>query len=267
MSVRLKVTKALLKEEFLDFRRAAAIFSSLLILPLAFGVVLPALLLVLLRSPQAEQQIDRLGALGEELLSGVGPGMADPSVAFAHLLIGKLFAPAFLLIPVIAGSTLAASSFAGEKSERTLEGLLFSPASPRELVLAKVLASLVPAVLLSWLTVSIYLTTVLALGRPVFQDRWPFDWSWFVLAVVLVPLVAFLTVAIVIEVSQRAKSVKTAQSVAGLLILPVIGSIVGQVAGAALLGWRATLAVLAFVIIADCILAYRAKNLDPVRLL
>ena len=70
MSVRLKVTKALLKKEFLDFRRDAAIFSSLLILPLAFGVVLPALLLVLLRSPQAEQQIDRLGALGEELLSG-----------------------------------------------------------------------------------------------------------------------------------------------------------------------------------------------------
>ena len=47
--------------------------------------------------------------------------------------------PFFLFVPIMASSVMAASSFVGEKEKHTLETLLYSPLSLRQLFQSKVL--------------------------------------------------------------------------------------------------------------------------------
>jgi ABC-type Na+ efflux pump permease subunit len=47
-----------------------------------------------------------------------------------------MLAPMFLILPLMVSSVLAADSFAGEKERKTLEALLYSPTSDRDLFTA-----------------------------------------------------------------------------------------------------------------------------------
>ena len=57
----------------------------------------------------------------------------------------------FLLMPVFVPILISSQSVAGEKERRTLEPLLASPVTAAELVLGKSLASVVPAVAITWM--------------------------------------------------------------------------------------------------------------------
>jgi ABC-type Na+ efflux pump permease subunit len=59
-------------------------------------------------------------------------------------------------MPIITASVLAADSFAGEKERKTAEALLLTPATNEELLVGKILASLIPAVLLTAIVFLIY---------------------------------------------------------------------------------------------------------------
>src|SRR4030042_5172923 len=48
--------------------------------------------------------------------------------------------PFFLMIPLMAASLFAADSFAGEKERKTLDALLYTPTTDRELFIAKMLS-------------------------------------------------------------------------------------------------------------------------------
>lgn len=88
------------------------IFAVLLIVPLVLTVVLPSIfVLVLTQKPDAASDFQKL--------------LDMP--------------PFFLIVPIMASSVMAASSFVGEKEKHTLETLLYSPLSLRQLFQSKVL--------------------------------------------------------------------------------------------------------------------------------
>jgi len=60
--------------------------------------------------------------------------------------------------------------------------------------------------------------------------------SWLLVGVLLDPLIVFLSISLVIAVSQHVKTSKSAQSVAMILILPIIGSLISQASGVLLFG-------------------------------
>ena len=60
------------------------------------------------------------------------------------LMLGFLFAPMFLILPLMVASIIGADSIVGEKERKTLEALLYTPATDRELYLAKLLSAVVP---------------------------------------------------------------------------------------------------------------------------
>ena len=66
------------------------------------------------------------------------------------LAVVYMFAPFFLIIPLMVSAVIGADSFAGEKERKTLEALLYTPATDTELFLAKVLSALTPAIVVSW---------------------------------------------------------------------------------------------------------------------
>ena len=77
---------------------------------------------------------------------------------------GFVSAPMLLLLPLMFSSIAGADSFVGERERKTLEALLYTPASDGELFLGKVIGSVVPALLLTWLSFAVYAIVVNTAG-------------------------------------------------------------------------------------------------------
>jgi len=75
-----------------------------------------------------------------------------------------MFAPMFLIVPLMVSSILGADSFVGEKERKTLEGLLYTPITDAELFLAKLLTALLPALVISMVSFLVYGIVVNASG-------------------------------------------------------------------------------------------------------
>jgi ABC-type Na+ efflux pump permease subunit len=172
-----------------------------------------------------------------------------------------------LLIPVMASGIIAASSFAGEKERKTIEGLLYTPISDKELVLGKVLVSLIPAVLITWVSFIVYTIVVNALGYAIFQHLFFPTASWLVLIFWLAPAISFLSLAFVVYVSQRATGVWEAQQVSALLVLPIIALVISSVKGLIQLSWPVIFFAGSVVLIID-VFIYRwlVRKLDRERI-
>lgn len=128
-------------------------------------------------------------------------------------------------------SIIAASSFAGEKERKTIEGLLYTPLTDQELVLGKIAVCFIPAVLISWLCFGIYGVVANALAYPFFGRLIFPTASWVAMIFWLAPGLSFLSLALVVAVSQRAAGVWEAQQISALLLLPIIGLVISQTQG------------------------------------
>ncbi len=169
---------------------------------------------------------------------GSFPPAAVPSIALAsgvaraaYIGVVYLFAGFFLLVPVMVSTVIAANSFAGEKERRTLEGLLYTPVSDAELVVAKVGAAFVPAVLFTWVCFAIYTAIVDWLAVPLVGAGFFPTVNWWVLMLLLVPAVAALVISVVVLVSAKARGFQEANAVGGSLVLPLIGIVAAEASG------------------------------------
>ena len=178
-----------------------------------------------------------------------------PQQLLVTAVITYVFAPLILMIPVIVATAGATAAFVGERERGTLEGLLYGPITVRELFLAKTLASVIPAVLLTWASFLGFSVVANAAAWPVMKGIVFPDVTWTLAVLVLVPLIAFLVISVIVGVSNRARSVQSAQGIAVFFILPLVGMIVSQIAGALLFDWR-VVALLGGVLAVLCVIAY-----------
>ena len=131
---------------------------------------------------------------------------------------------------------LAANSFAGEKERHTLEGMLYTPATDTELVVGKILGAVVPSVLFSWLCFVTYTVLVSVFGTPIVGRAYFPTPNWWVLMLLVVPTVSVFVTACVVWVSARVATYQSANSIAGLVVLPVLLLVLGQVTGVMIAG-------------------------------
>lgn len=133
-------------------------------------------------------------------------------------------------------NVIATASFVGEREQKTIEGLLYTPLNRQELLLGKIVASFAPATVITWFSVIVYGIILDTLGYRIF-GRFIFPNSaWVLLSVVVMPLVSFLSTLLVVTVSQHMKSTKAAQSVSLVILVPLIGIIVSQASSSISLG-------------------------------
>lgn len=212
----------------------------MLILPLILGIVLPGgLSWAILRFGEQSSELRDLfelleripvGALTEELAQF--GALREQALFFV---MNYLLAPFFLLIPLMAASTVSADSFAGEKERGTLESLLFSPLRVDWLFSAKVLAALVPAVLLSWGTFVLTAVTVNAVAWPWLGRVFFPTLNWLPLMLLVVPLLSLAAILVNVFISARVRTFQAAYQLGGLVILPILVLIVGNISGLMLL--------------------------------
>jgi len=181
----------------------------------------------------------------------------DPKEAVQGL-IATYFLILFMLIPTVVPLTIAIYSVIGEKSARTLEPLLAAPVRVGELLLAKSLASAIPAVLVTWVAYAIYLGSVSALGsaaavRAVTAPR------WILAIVVMVPLLTLLSVNLGILISTRVNDVRVAQQIGGLVVVPVVGIGILQVTGRVVLNNESFINTAIFLFVIDAVVFFLAR--------
>ncbi|MBE0634969.1 ABC transporter permease [Candidatus Bipolaricaulota bacterium] len=126
----------------------------------------------------------------------------------------------FLLLPAIIPLAIAVYSIVGEKEQTTLEPLLATPISDTELFLGKALASVIPALVVNWVSFGVFLILIRVLvGAVPLQLLTP---PWLASIFGLSPLLALFSVGVTMIVSSRASDARAAYQFSSLAILPAL---------------------------------------------
>lgn len=188
--------RAVLRKELAEYRRNKLIVLTAGILPVVF-IVLPMLGVIALPATARGPVVD---------------AVLDQTVLF------------FLLIPAILPTTIAAYAVIGEREQATLEPILATPVSDRELLLGKALAATAPGVALTYILLGVFVLAVqLFAAEPI--AAMVVTGSRIVPVAVLAPLVAVFAIEESMAISVRSSDIRVAQQLAALALLPVIGAL------------------------------------------
>ena len=237
---------ALLEKELADLRRNPSVFVPAIItavaslfLPFFVAVIVPALTGERL-ADSSDFQIALEMYRMQPALRALDPETAIQAWIFQQFLI------LLLLTPVAGSMSVAAYSVIGEKQARTLEPLLATPIRTFELLAAKVLGSLIPALALTLGCFGLYFLGTALFARPGAYLALLTPHS-LVIVFIIGPLAALAALQLAVCVSSRVNDARSAQQIGALIILPIAGLLVAQVTGAFVL----TIPVLA--VIALCL--------------
>jgi uncharacterized membrane protein SpoIIM required for sporulation/ABC-type transport system involved in multi-copper enzyme maturation permease subunit len=139
---------------------------------------------------------------------------------FGAPIVGERLIPFLLLIvgffPISVSLVIALESFVGEKERRSIEPLLGSPLSDRQIYLGKLLAALLPPLLLAYLGIIVYLVGVY------FQVGWKPPPVLLVQVILLTAVQALLMVSGAVVISSQSTSVRSANLMASFIIIPMV---------------------------------------------
>jgi ABC-2 type transport system permease protein len=136
-----------------------------------------------------------------------------------------------LLVPVSGSMALAAHSVIGEKQARTLEPLLATPLTTADLLVAKVLAALLPALVMEVVATALYFGGIALLGAPGVAAALATPRTGLLL-LVLGPLFTFVALLVVVIASSRTNDARGAQQFGTFVVIPIVGVMIAQGTGA-----------------------------------
>ena len=234
----------LLQKEWLEFKQQRMLILGIIVLPL-FLTLIPLISLFALGAAPSAGNTDQFT---RELIK-TNPALAGMSEQEAgQAILGQAFSTMFLLMPMILPSIIAAYSIVGEKTNRTLEPLLATPVETWELLAGKILASLIPTMVLTWLAGVIFMVGVrasAASGRVFAAIVSP---GWLTVFLLCTPLLALIAIAAMVAISARTSDPRTAQQYSAWVVVPFLAVFFGQLTGVLILS--PLIAVLAAILLA-----------------
>ena len=223
--------KALIRKDIRAITANRRLLAALWIVPLVMTVFLPTILVcVIAFAPLESDELQSLATLLPANLSG-----AELRGTVADLIFNSMLPLFFLMIPIMAASVMAASSFVGEKEKRTLETLLLSPMSLRQIFYAKILAAFLLSMAVSHLSFAAMLFVAEAESFFLMEHFILPSVSWIVVLLLVSPAVSLLAITLIVQGSAKAQTVEEAQQRGAFLVLPVIILAAAQFSGLLLL--------------------------------
>ena len=216
---------------------SAQVWLGLILLPLIFSVIFPLAFILLVKNvPISAPELNDLVNTVLQGLKGTKSGEIIGSLpSMKHqiifVVVNYLLGSIFLLIPTINAMMIALHSFVGEKEKRTMETLLFSPITVKELFIGKVLAAFIPSIVITWVSFFLFGVITVSLTFNMFGYFIFPNANWVILMLWVVPMITILTILVNVFVSARAKGFQEAQQLGGILILPIMGLFIGQATG------------------------------------
>ncbi len=218
---------ALMKKDIRSITSNKQVIIVMLSVPLALSIIMPSIfVLVTAFVPAAASDFQKL----LDMLSVTVPGYSKKQMMI-ELVLNKIMPVFFLMIPIMSSSVMAASSFVGEKEKHTLETLLYSPLSIKQLFRSKILAGFCVGMLVSFVSFAAMLLVleveaVLVTGAVI----WP-SISWLIVMLVIAPAISLIAIAITVRGSAKAQTMEEAQQRAAFMIFPVLALVIGQFTG------------------------------------
>jgi ABC-2 type transport system permease protein len=219
--------RAVVRRETAELRRSRAIFLTMTIVPSVLVAVSLLTEHAILMTPDAAFRFD---TTMPELLERFAADGLDPKTAVL-VLINEQFLTMLLIVATALPSTIASHAVIGEKVERTLEPLLATPIATSDLLFGKTLVSIVPGVILTWIAYGVTIYGFHTMSPPIVfasatRAVWPLAFT------MLTPLVAMTSALTSIVVSSRVNDPRTAQGLAGFLVIPLLGMGISALLGA-----------------------------------
>ncbi len=167
----------------------------------------------------------------------------------------------FMLIPLFIPVNIASYSIVGEKTTRSLEPLLATPITTGELLAGKNLASVIPAILATWVGFGIFAIGSLIITGGGALASALLDPMWLIAIFVAGPLMSVLSVNFSIMVSSRVNDPRVAEQLSAVIILPLLALFFGQISGLFILNSMLILLVCIALIFLDALMIYLAVRL------
>lgn len=252
---------AIARKDLKEVRQNKAAWAPAVIVPLVFAVVMPLVFIILPQVIPVEDVQRELGDI-DMLLRNMPPALKEIfddktlEQTFVIYMAGFMLAPMFLIMPIMFSSVVGSDSFVGERERKTMEALLYAPTSDLELFLGKVLAAVLPAIGISWLTYMVYALVVNAASFPLFGSLWFPLASWWPMMFWLTPALAVLGISATVLISSRVKTFMEAYQMSASLVVLVLALVFGQISGVLFLGVGTVLVIGALVWAVDALLIY-----------
>jgi ABC-2 type transport system permease protein len=167
----------------------------------------------------------------------------------------------FMMMPLIIPVAIAAYSIVGEKTTRSLEPLLATPITTAELLVGKALASALPAIVITWLCFGIFILVLPLVGATAGLMKYILGPVWVVAILIIGPLMAIASVNLAVIVSSRVNDHRVAEQMTGVLIVPILAALFGQLAGVVILNINLMLMTIIGMVILDIALIYTGSRL------
>ncbi|WP_066390640.1 ABC transporter permease subunit [Neobacillus mesonae] len=235
-----RILKAMIKKEMKSILSSKKLWIPMIIVPLLLCVILPIVVSFLgthsgeLKTidPDIQNTADKFvekfpdGEIKTQFLS-----LDNMNLQLTFLFFNFLIIPFFLLTAIVNSSLIAANSFVGEKERKTLETLLFSPISIKELLISKMIAALLPSIGITYLAYLLCGILVNVIVFPSFHFVFFVSTNWIIFMFILVPFLIIFNILLNIFISAKVKTLQEAQQFGGLMVLPIIAIIISQVSG------------------------------------
>jgi ABC-2 type transport system permease protein len=162
----------------------------------------------------------------------------------------------FLIMPIFIPSTIASYSIVGEKTNRTLEPLLATPITTLELLAGKALAGVIPALMVTWSSFSVFLIGARLLASSPQVVLHLLSGVWLIAIFVLSPLLSIAGVSAAVIISSRVNDPRVAEQLSSLVILPVMALFFGQIFGLIYLNQNVIFWMALILVVVDSALLY-----------
>lgn len=218
--------QAIIKKDIKAITYNKRLFPVLLIIPAMFSIVIPAIFvsIVIFNPDQADFQA---------LISFFPTkNSSDIQMMLLELFINSILPVFFILIPIMSASVMAASSFVGEKEKSTLETLLYSPLTLKQLFQAKIVAALLLSLFitaLSFVVMVLVIQLILSLSLKIMIPLNLINWG--VNLLLLVPAVSLFAITLIVSGSAKAQTIEESQQRSAFLVVPFILLLIGQFTG------------------------------------
>ncbi len=251
-----------------------SVWLPMLVIPIMFVVLLPVVMILVVGSAGSASQsmlsdpdmatfFARMPEVMKESLAGLNAIQSG-----IVMMLGYFFAPFFLIMPLMYSTVIAAESFAGERERKTVEALLYTPVKDAELFIGKVLASFIPAVLITLGSFLGYIIVLNTLGFRIMGRVWFPLPNWYALILWVSPAISLLGTAFTVLISTKVQTFMGAYQSSASLVVLVLGLLAGQATGVLYLSPLVSLLLGAGIWLVDVILVYFAvKSFNRAKLI
>jgi len=238
-------TLTVMQKEWKEIIRSKLLVFNMVLIPVIFVLMPLALTMILGREDVLAS------SLTNSEVSTLRRALESPEDVQIFLLHESLFM--FLMIPIFLPLGMAIYGILNERNERSLEPLLATPITVSELMLGKSLSIILPTMTVTWLTFAAFVVFLRYSVSPTVFHGVMRPMSLWAL-VLLPPALAQFTVSVGFIISSQVDDIRAASQIGGVIVLPVVGLTVMQLATRIVYSLTAFLAGIAGFLLLDLFL-------------